>query len=424
MFKNRVVKNTGWLIFEHIFRMILSLIVTSIVARYLGTYNYGLINYGLAYITIFLNISSLGIDSILVYEIISNEKKTGEMIGTAMFMRVISSLISVIFIYTIVSRINSNNGLLVIITFIQSISIIFASFDLLKYWFQSNLNSKYVVLSKLIAFTLVSSWRIILVALKVEVRYFAIATIIETFTTAVVLFISYYKHRGPNLKIKLSLMSVLLKKSYLFIVAGLLVSIYTQIDKIMLGKMFDISSVGIYTAAMNIAGLWIFIPMAMIESLRPLIMKEKNVSQERYEHLFSKLNSIIIWISIAAAISITLLSKYIIIIIYGSGFLESTPILIILVWSRIFSLLGTTRTIWLISENLKRYVNVLVGIGAIINFSMNLYLIPIYGALGAAIATIIAEFISSFLVLYFLRDTKPLAKMISSAFLHPLKYLK
>jgi PST family polysaccharide transporter len=424
MFKNRVVKNTGWLIFEHIFRMILSLLVTSIVARYLGTYNYGLINYGLAYITIFLNISSLGIDSILVYEIVSNEKKTGEMIGTAMFMRVISSLISVIFIYTIVSHMNSNNSLLVIITFIQSISIIFASFDLLKYWFQSNLNSKYVVLSKLIAFTLVSSWRIILVALKVEVEYFAIATIIETFTAAVVLFISYYKHRGPTLKIKLSLMNVLLKKSYLFIVAGLLVSIYTQIDKIMLGKMFDISSVGIYTAAMNIAGLWIFIPMAIIESLRPLIMKEKNVSQERYEYLFSKLNSIIIWISIAAAISITLLSKYIIIIIYGRGFLESTPILIILVWSRIFSLLGTTRTIWLISENLKRYVNVLVGIGAIINFSMNLYLIPIYGALGAAIATIIAEFISSFLVLYILRDTKPLAKMISSAFLHPLKYLK
>ena len=69
------MKNTSWLLFEQIFRMGLSLIVTSLMARYLGAENFGLINYSLAYIIIFTTITNLGIDNIIVNEIINKKEE-------------------------------------------------------------------------------------------------------------------------------------------------------------------------------------------------------------------------------------------------------------------------------------------------------------------------------------------------------------
>jgi O-antigen/teichoic acid export membrane protein len=415
--KGKFLKNTGWLLFEQIFRMILSLAVTTLMARYLGTHNYGLISYGAAYIAIFTTISQLGIGEILVNEIIKNRDKTGIIIGTTIILRLFSALLSIILIYIVVAYLNPNNFVLQIITFIQSISLLFIAFDAVGYWFQSNLQSKYAVIAKSIAFTLVSIWRIVLIYVEASVQYFAVATILQTLAISTLIILFYFKFKGPRFNFSLDLAKNLLSKSYPFIISGLFVTVYTQMDKIMLGQLTNESSVGVYTVAMTISGLWIFIPNSLIESARPIIMAAKGNDEERYIKRLKQLFSAIIWISILASLVITVLSENIILILFGNQYIEAIGILTILIWSKIFSLIGVTRTIWLITENKVKYHIYFLGIGAAINVVLNLILIPMYGAIGAAIATILAEFISNTLSLIIFKETRPLFKLIIESFM-------
>lgn len=415
--QTKFMRNTGWLLFEQIFRMSLSLVVTSLMARYLGTHNYGLINYGLAYITIFTSVSKLGIDAILVNEIIKNRDKTGNLIGTTIGLRLLSSLFSLLIIAVVVRFLNPNGVTLQIITFIQSISLLFVTFDAVGFWFQSNLQSKFAVISKSIAFTIVSLWRLLLIYLKAPVEYFAIATILEGLVISVFIMVFYYKYKGPRLTASIQTAKYLLSRSYHFIISALLINIYTQMDKIILGQVTGGSTVGIYTAAMTIANLWIFIPNAIIDSARPIIMTEKeNHNEELYRKRFKQLCSSIIWISVVASILITVIAKPIVFILYGQQYTQAVGVLIILIWSRIFSLIGTVSSIWLISENLMKLQKYFVGIGAVVNILLNLAFIPHYGASGSAIATLFAEVLTSTVALLIFRETRPLLKLILNSF--------
>ncbi len=411
------MKNTSWLLFEQIFRMGLSLIITSLLARYLGTENFGLINYSLAYIIIFTTITNLGIDNIIVNEIINKREETGKLIGTTIYLRLSSSIFSIFSIYLIVSYLNVNQTTILIITMIQSISLLFVVFESIEYWFQSNLQSKYIVISKSIAFSIVSIWRLILIYFEKSLYYFAAATIIEATIIAIFMIIFYVKFKGPRLSFSFQTAKQLLSKSYHFFIAGLLIMIYTQIDKILLGQMTDVNTVGVYTAAMSVASLWVFIPYALIESARPIIMASKGQSEDSYMKKMKQLYCSIIWISIVASVLITLFSKIIILIIYGNQFIDSVNILIILIWSRIFSLIGSTRAIWLTVENLGKFQVIFVGIGAVLNIILNLILIPRYGAIGAAYSTLIAEIVSTFFAVLLFKKTRPLFKLIIDALL-------
>lgn len=210
----------------------------------------------------------------------------------------------------------------------------------------------------------------------------------------------------------------LLKNSYPFIWANLLVTIYTQMDRIMVGTLVGDAQTGIYSAAMTIANLWIFIPNALIDSARPLIMQLKADGKEAmYLKRSRQLYAGVIWLSIAAGIFFTVFSKLAIDIVYGSDYAASVPVLMILIWSRLFSLIGTTRNIWMICENQAKYVKWFVGLGAVINVVLNFLMIPKIGACGAAIATLITEFVASFLIVAVVKKTRGLFKIIMEAFL-------
>lgn len=420
--RNKFLQNTSWLIFEQIFRMLLSLVVTSLVARYLGTFNFGQINYGLAYISIFTMLSKLGLDSMIVHEIIKNRINTGKIVGTTIVLRLVSAVISVIMIFLLLKYLEPDNFTIQLLTFIQSISLIFIAFDTVTYWFQSNLQSKYAVISKSIAFFLVSIFRLILIYLNVSVVYFAYATVIETLVIGIFVLYFYFRYEGNRLSFSFQLSKDLLRKSYHFLIAGLLVTVYTQMDKIMLGKMTTAASVGIYAAAMSIANIWVFVPMALIDSARPIVMGAKESDQTLYIRRFKQLYCSVIWIGVMASIFITIFAKLMIFIIFGEEYRQSISILLILVWSRIFSLIGVTRSIWLLTEDNISYQKYFLGIGAVTNFSLNLYLIPKCGAIGAAIATLLTEIISSTIALLFFKKTRPLFKLILESFL--FKHLK
>ncbi len=416
MLKNRFIKNTGWIVGGKIFQMAISLLISTLTARYLGPDNFGLINYTNAYIAFFNSICLLGLNGIIIKEMVSNRNDEGEIIGTAITMRLFVSIFSMITLFFFFKELNPNDPLIVKIAMLQSISLIFSSFDVINFWYQSKLQSKISTIIQSIAYVAMSIYRVIILFLQKDVTWFAFSVSLDSIVIAILLLISYNKNKDKNFSFSFYWVKKLIKQSWPFILSEIMITIYGQMDKIMIGDMMDKTSVGLYSVAITVTGLWSFIPVAFIDSARPLIMEAKNYSQDVYTRRLKQLYAFIIWISFIYAFIMSLMSKYVLLILYGKQFLGAQNALIITVWYCAFSYLGAAKNIWIICEGKMKYETLFTLIGAVSNVVLNFILIPIYGIIGAAIATLITQIITNFFVMFLFSETRENAKLIVTAF--------
>lgn len=412
LFSHGGVKNSIWIIGEKVVQMVISFLITMVSARYLGPSNYGILNYGASFVTFFLAVTKLGLDSIAVNELINNPDGEGKILGTSTVMRLISSAVSIVMIFFCVFVLKPGEKVIIIATMLQSISLIFQAASFLDYWFQSKLQSKYVSIAKTVAYIVVSVYKVYLLAKSYSVEWFALSTVLDYAIICVFLFYFYKKKNGQKLKFNYKLGKELLKKSYHFIFSGIMIVIYTQIDKIMIGSMIDEAHVGFYSAALSLCSAWAFVPSAIITSARPSIYSSQKNGNKLYLKRLKQTFCIIFWICIAFGIIISLFSKLIVKILYGEQYYGAIIPLLILIWHVPFSQLGQARSIWIVGEGLNKYTKYYLMWGAILNIVLNSILIPIIGINGAAIATLITEVFVCVITPLFYKDTRKFTKLL------------
>ncbi|NMD70178.1 flippase [Bacillus sp. DNRA2] len=417
LINGKFFQNTGWIVGERVFQMSLSIIVGMLTARYLGPSDFGIINYTASFTAFFTSICSLGLEGVIVKELVEDPEEEGRIIGTGIAMRLISSLLSMVAILISISILNSNNNVILIVAMIQSIALIFRAFELIEFWYQSQLQSKYSTLIKSVSYLIMSSYKVILLLLGKSVEWFAFSTVVDVIIIMILYIISYYKQGGKKLKVSYNLAIKMLSQSYPFILSGIMVALYVQMDKIMIGQFLNQEKVGLYTVAATICGFWVFIPTAFINSARPLIMNLKNENEEQYLMRLKQLYAFIIWLGIIFALVVTIFSKWIVLILYGQAYIGSTTTLIISVWSSILSVLGSARTIWILCEKYNKYIPKYLIWGIVISVMLNVYLIPKIGIEGAAIAQLTAQIVTNLIAPLFYNETRIHTKYIMEAFL-------
>ncbi len=173
-----------------------------------------------------------------------------------------------------------------------------------------------------------------------------------------------------------------------------MINIYLKIDQIMLKNMLNIDSVGLYAVAVKLSEFWYIIPVIISQSLFPAIIKSRNLSAIKYERRMQRLYDLLTLISVSIAIIFTFFSDFIVVKAFGDEFIKSGDILSIHIWAGIFVFYGTARGKWIIVENLQKKVIFIHLASTILNILFNLILIPIYGGLGAAIATLFSYALS------------------------------
>lgn len=406
-----------WLMTERVLQMLIALIINMITARYLGVDNYGVINYVASYISFFAPICTLGLEGIIIKELVDNPDKQGEIIGTSMGMRMISSLFSMFAILLILFFLDHDNTVILGVAFLQSLILFFNTADLFEFWYQSRLESKKSVKVKLIAYLIVAVYKVGILIFQKDIYWFAVTNTLDMAVIYILLFISYKRNHGPKLSFRFATGKDMLKISYNFILSGLMVAVYAQMDKIMLGQMMDTATVGLYSVGIYICNLWNFIPNAIMVSLRPGIMAAKQLDEKLYQKRLKQMYALIIWISILYAVGVCLFSRYLIWILYGEAFLDARVPLMIAVWYCGFSQLGGAREVWMICEKKQKYSKWFALIGALTNLILNFTLIPVIGMNGAAVATLITQIMTGFVVTLFFKDTRKNNKYLVEAFL-------
>ena len=169
---NRVIKNASWIIMCRVVQAVLGLIISMIMARYLGPSNFGLLNYANSIVTFVIPVMRLGIHGVLVQEFVASEEYEGEILGTSITLSFISAIVCIIGIITFVSCVNAGERDTIIVCTLYSFTLIFQSFEMINYWFQAKLLAKYSSIIALIAYTVVSLYKIILLINRKSIFWF------------------------------------------------------------------------------------------------------------------------------------------------------------------------------------------------------------------------------------------------------------
>lgn len=406
IFSNRFLQNTGWMAFAQIYQMVISLFIGVISARYLGPTNYGTINYAASYISFFTIFCALGLEGIVVKEIISKREQEGIILGSGIAMRLIAGVLSMIAVCVIVYFLNPNDSVLLTVTFLQSIILPFNAFHLIDMWYQSKLNSKVSTIIRCISYTLMSLYKIYLLITGKSVEWFAFSTSLDSLLIALMFMLMYRKNGTRKLKFDYNTSKELLLQSYHLIISTMMAVLYSQMDRVMIGKMMTQTDVGFYTAAATICNMWVFIPQAFANSARPVIMELKDKDSNMYIRRLKQLMGFIFWIGALFSIVFTVMADFIIHVLYGDAYTMAKGPLIILIWSTVFSSLSYPRSIWMICENKQNYTKYILIWGVILNLILNNYGIKYLGIIGAAIATLFTEIMTCIISPMFYKEMR------------------
>lgn len=374
-------------------RIISGLLVGVWVARYLGPEHFGVFSYVLAFTAIFGGIAKLGLDGIVVRELVKFPEKRDYYLGTAFWLKVFGAII-VLMVVAMILPFADNNYKTNIYIYIISLGLVFQSFEVVEFYFQAKVWAKFISICKVVQLLISGLIKVFLIFINAELLFFVLVASLDVLFLGVCYYIAY------KLKVKssffrffnLNIAFELIKNSWPLIFSSLVIMIYMRIDQIMLKEISGAYEVGIYSAAVRLSEAFYFIPMIITSSLFPLIIKNKMKSEFVYIKGLRYLYTFLVWLAIIISVPMFFLSDWIVDFFFGSLYKQAAKVLVINIWASIFVFLGVAFSRFLLVENMTKAALSRTFFGAIVNIILNFWLIPLYGAVGAAFSTLIAQF--------------------------------
>ncbi len=378
-----------------------------LTARYLGPSNYGLITYAVSLVSFVVPIMQLGLGNLLVQDIINKPTDEGKILGTTMVLNAVSAVCCVIGVTTFAYAVNPNETDTVLVCLLYSFILLAEAFEQIQYWYQAKLMSKYTSVISLIAYVIVSAYKIYLLATAKPVYWFALSYVLDYAIIASASIILYRKLGGQKFTFSWEVGKEMFSRSRHYILSSIMVTVFAQTDKIMIKMMIDETATGYYGAAVTCAGMTYFVFSAIIDSFRPSIFEGQKIGEGVVKYRLTMLYSIIIYLSLAQSLLISIFSKSVIHVLYGAAYAPAISALRIIVWYTTFSYIGPVRNIWILAYNKQKYLWIINLSGALANVVLNAILIPIMGINGAAIASLVTQFLANAVVGYIIKPVRP-----------------
>jgi len=396
------------------FALAAGMIVGIYVARYLRPEAFGLLNYSISFVGIFSALSTLGLEQIIVRELSRNPERKEELLGTGVILKLAGSvvLILVMGIFMVSMRQDSFTNMLILII---AAAEIFKCFEVINYFYQSQVKSKYVVRTQLFINLFVSLVKIAMVYLQMPLVWFAVIVMINSVLNGAGYLFTYSRQSGllRNWHFDKQLALILLKESWPLALYGVALHIQARIDQVMLGNLMNNYEVGQYSVALKFIEIFGFVPMVLMSTFTPAVSKAKLIDENLYHARLVNFYRLMFAAFLLMAIPIYFFAEDVIMLLYGAEYQAAGFLLSLFALRLFFSNMGVGKSIYIVNESMFTYSLLTVVIGAASNIGLNFILIPLYGTIGAIIASMISFTISIFIVdLFFKKALKNLKLMI------------
>lgn len=388
--KNSSMSNIVWLMSDSIVRLGLGFIVSIWLARYLGPSDFGMFNYAYAMIAIYSAVASLGMNGVVVRELVKGDVNPHTIMGTSFALQIIGSLFACLLVVITVLILRPNDWNIMLVVLYMLPSVLLRSSDVVKYWFESIVASKYTVWAQNVSFFISSLLKLLVIYYGGTYLEIAATVTIEALLVAILLFFFYKKNNDFKWNVNLLEAKRLFSISWPLVLSGVALMLYMRIDQIMIGNMIDDAAVGVYSVAVKMVEIWYFIPIAIVSTLFPKIIKVKYLNEVEYNERLQVLYDILVYISVFLALGVTLFSDIVIGILFDHQYDEASKLIKLYAWVSVFYFLSSASGRWYINEGLQKFALNRNLLGLIIGVILNYILIPLYGAIGSVYATLIA----------------------------------
>jgi polysaccharide transporter, PST family len=405
LFTDGTLANGAWLFADQGLRLGVGLLLGVWVARYLGPLQYGQLNFATAFVTLFGGLSTLGLNGIVIRELVLQPVRRDQLVGVTMLLKSIGAAIGLLIIVGAALATGSEDALTVTLVAIIAFGTLFQAFDAFDYWFQSQVQARYTVYSKSSAFLIASAVKVALLLQGAPLIAFAWVTVLESAVGALGLYLAY-RAQGHGVRVvdfEWPIAKELLSRSWPLFLSGVAVILYVRLDVVMLGQMVGKREAGIYAAATRLSEVCYVLPTIIVTSVAPAVMRLRARDRTLYLHRLRRLYFLLSWLAIIVSLPITLLAPEVVQALYGAEFSGAAPVLAIHMWASIAVFLGVASGQYLIAEDLQSITLYRTLIGLAMNVLANLLLIPRYGGVGAAIATVVSYYCSALSIFFFKR---------------------
>jgi PST family polysaccharide transporter len=397
----RTVSRVAWIIGEQVIRLGMGLLIGVWMARLLGPQDFGRLNYAMSVAAILGIAATLGFNRVLVREMVAcrdDRPKVRALLESAIAMRLVAGVV-----------LNMAGAALSLLMpdesadlrAILTLSLLFNAFDCIDLYYQAKLGTTHVVKARLAAFTAVSIVRLLFLIVGASVQIFAALYLLEAVLSALVI-LRCLRQDEANFSFahaRLSLGLGLLKESWPEVIAGFSGLLFMRMDQVMLQHLSGPDSVGYFAAAARFSELWYFIPSGIVAATYPGILACKDGSEADYLKRLRRLMARLVALSYVAILMATCFGDVAVGLVYGERYRQAAGILVIHIWCGTFVVLAMVSGMWIMAEKLVLRNMVRNVFGALLNLLLNWFLIPRYGAIGAAYATLLA-----FVFAYFVYD--------------------
>lgn len=408
----------SWLFSDHIITFVGGFFVSVWLGRYLGKEKLGIYSYSLALFSIINGVSKLGIVGIGVKEIATSKNKI-----VSMWTIFVLYFFGASFFYACLMFYTSYAELSELQTFfcrVVGLGVFFTPFDVIGQYYDSELLSKYRVIGTKFGFFTRIALLVIFILGVYPFKYLAFINLIKFITSALLLTYFFKNHASfSGLKFDKNVAKRLLSNSWPLMISSLGAILYLKMDQMMVVDRYSVEEGGLYSVAVTYSGIFYFLSSVLLTSIFPSMVASKDASNnDLYYKNTIQASSLLFYLSIFIIIGTYLFIEYFIRISYGMDFIDSASIIKFHILCLPLVYLGAVLSKWLIIEDLTKFSLLRHGMGLIVNFVLNIILIPKYGGQGAAIASFFALFFSVLVVLIF----HPRLRVLGRLFYSGLKY--
>lgn len=401
----RIGKNSGVLFISSIISGIFGFFYIMYTARYLGSKDFGVLTFSLAFTGILGVFADFGLNSLSVREISRNKPIANKYFAHISAMRMVLGFITILLIALLVNLLDYPQQTVKIV-YIFGIATLITSFNgLCTSTFRSFEVMEYISIGQILKNLLILIGVIFIINLSLTITAFALLYCLCTLVTSgYYLYVLRTKFHNVLLGFSKSISSIdwdfcldIFKKALPFFLSAIVTVIAFKIDIIMLSKMKGDAVVGWYSAGYVVIEVLIFIPAAFGGAIYPILSNYFLSSHQSLKRIYLYAFKYLSIISIPLAVGITLLADKIVLLVYHSNYMPTIATLQILIWTTPIIFLTYMYGIILASINKQPIALAINSLCMLLNIALNLILIPNLSLFGAAIATVLTTLLSFFL---------------------------
>ena len=422
-FKTPEFKNIKHLIISYLFKYVIGLFINIWIVRSLGEENFGIFSYVTSLSGIFSIISTFGLQTVIITSILnSNKDEQNLVISNSFILSIITGIIAAIGQLLFVLYFNLSEKTVIILCLINLIIYFFDTFKILTYYYEAKVESYKVAKINNISFLICTIFRIFILYNSLNLYYLAFSYVVDYIITAFLLYNSFPKSLF-NLKkfvYKKKIFKQIFSQSVPFLFSGIFVTFFMKIDLILLKNLLNNKEAGIFAASVRLTEIWYFIPGIIQSTFFPgLYANKENIMM--YNNKIIKLYKLMIYFSLFIIFLTILFGKSIIIILFGSSFIDAYEPLKIHIWSILFVSISVIRNSKLFALGLSKLFFQIHLIGAVSNLLLCYILIKNFGIIGASVSTLTSYILVGYLINIFYKPLHSEFKNINSAFSQLLK---